>query len=172
MHRARIVWLLLAGMVCTGCQKPAAAPPPSPPPMPGLPIKAQPTLKTTKIWLGPEELITELAITGEEQQTGMMFRTNMPENAGMLFVFPIPHQTSFWMMNTVLPLSAAYIDLDGIIQELHDLKPLNTNSVVASSDRIQFVLEVNQGWFQRHHISTGTLVRAESGPLRALVRRR
>jgi uncharacterized membrane protein (UPF0127 family) len=102
----------------------------------------------------------------------MMFRTNMAENAGMLFVFPIPHRTSFWMMNTVLPLSAAYIDPEGVILEIHDLQPRNTNSVVADCERIQFVLEVNQGWFKRHNISTGTLVRAESGPLRELSRRR
>ena len=174
MDRVLKLMLLLGAIGCAGCQKPAAAPPPPPPTpaQPALPTKAQPTLRTTKLWLGSEELITELALTGEQQQAGMMFRTNMAENAAMLFVFPIPHRTSFWMMNTVLPLSAAYIDPEGVIAEIHDLQPRNTNSVVADSERIQFVLEVNQGWFQRHHISTGTLVRTESGPLQSLVRRR
>ena len=61
-------------------------------------------------------------------QTGMMFRTNLAENAGMLFVLPMPQQASFWMKNCPLPLSAAYIDPEGVILEIHDLQPHNTNS--------------------------------------------
>jgi uncharacterized membrane protein (UPF0127 family) len=95
----------------------------------------------------------------------MMFRTNLAENAGMLFVFPQPFQASFWMMNCPLPLSAAYIDPDGVIQEIHKLEPHNTNSVVAASNNVQFVLETNQGWFNRHHVTTGMVVRTEYGSL-------
>jgi uncharacterized membrane protein (UPF0127 family) len=135
------------------------------------PTQAQPKLKTTRLWLGAEELETELALNEEQQQTGMMFRTNMAENAAMLFVFPWPHQTSFWMKNTIVPLSAAYIDPDGVVLEIHALKPYDTNSVIATSSRIQFVLEVNQGWFDRHNVRTGAVVRSESGPLRSLVAR-
>ena len=111
-------------------------------------------------------MLTELALTGVQQQTGMMFRTNMAENAGMLFVFGAPHQASFWMMNTVLPLSAAYIDPEGVIAEIHDLEPHNTNSVSAATDRIQYVLETNQGWFKRHNIGVGTVIQTERGTLR------
>lgn len=132
-----------------------------------LPTKAQPKLQTMKLWLGPEELNTELALTGIQQQTGMMFRTNMAENEAMLFVFPYPHQASFWMMNTYVPLSAAYIDPDGIILEIHKLEPLNTNSVEAATDRIQYVLETKDGWFDRHNVRTGMVVRSEYGPLRS-----
>src|SRR6185436_4281893 len=113
------------------------------------PTNAQPRLRTLKLWLGAQEITAELALTGLEIQTGMMFRTNMPENEGMLFVFPYPYQTGFWMKNTILPLSCAYIDPAGIILEIHDLKPQDTNSVTAASDRIQYVLETNQGWFER-----------------------
>src|SRR5438067_6839855 len=81
----------------------------------GLPTKAQPRLQTIKLWLGAEELTTELALTPIQQQTGMMFRTNMLEDEAMLFVFPYPHQASLWMMNTIVPLSAAYINPDGVI---------------------------------------------------------
>ena len=95
----------------------------------------------------------------------MMFRTNLAENAGMLFVLPVPERASFWMMNCPLPLSAAYINPEGVIQEIHDLEPYNTNSVVAASDRVQFVLETNQGWFGRHNITAGMLVRTERGTL-------
>lgn len=110
-------------------------------------------------------MIAELALTGEQMQTGMMFRTNLAENAGMLFALPMPQRASFWMLNCPLPLSAAYIDPDGVILEIHDLQPYNTNSVVAASDHVQFVLETNQGWFQRHHVTPGTVVRTERGTL-------
>jgi uncharacterized protein len=132
---------------------------------PNLPAGAQPKLQTMKLWLGAEEMEAELALTGIQQQIGMMFRTNMMENAGMLFVFPVPHQASFWMMNCPLPLSAAYIDPNGVILEIHDLEPHNTNTVKAASDRVQFVLETNQGWFKQHHVATGTMVRTERGTL-------
>jgi uncharacterized protein len=167
---------LLGFVLSMGCerQKGSAAPVPAAQPdrdRNGLPTKAQPKLPTTRLWVGPEEILAELAISGAQQQCGMMFRTNMAENEGMLFVAPAPHQASFWMMNTPLPLSIAYLDSDGIILEIHDLQPHNTNSVTAASNRVQFALEMNQGWFQRHNISTGTLVRAESGPLRDIGRR-
>jgi len=108
---------------------------------------------------------TEIAASGIEVQTGMMFRTNMAENEGMLFVFGRPFQASFWMKNTSLPLSAAYISPDGVIEEIHPLEPFNTNAVVAKSDNIQYVLETRQGWFDRHNVSTGTVIRTESGSL-------
>jgi len=159
---------VLAGSFA-GCEKKAAPPTslaaPARPGMPPLPTKAQPQLQTFRLWLGPEELVTELALTPEQEQTGMMFRTNMAENAGMLFVFGGPSQVSFWMKNCPLPLSAAYIDPQGNILEIHDLQPQDTNSVVAASPDVQYVLEVNQGWFLRHHIAIGTLVRTEFGSL-------
>ena len=146
---------------------PSSATSPAPAGYPGLPIKAQQRLQTIKLWLGAEELTTELALTSIQQQTGMMFRTNMLENEAMLFVFPYPHQASFWMMNTIVPLSAAYINPDGVILEIHPLQPHNTNSVEAASDQIQYVLETKQGWFDRHNVRTGMVVRSEHGPLKS-----
>jgi hypothetical protein len=133
---------------------------------PATPTVAQPKLPTIKLWIGAEEMITEMALNGIQQQTGMMFRTNMAENEGMIFVFPYPHQASFWMKNTSVPLSAAYIDPEGVILEIHDLEPHNTNSVKATSENIQYVLETPQGWFQRHNIATGAVVKTEKGNLR------
>ena len=83
----------------------------------------------------------------------------------MLFVFAGPHRASFWMRNTVLPLTCAYIDPDGVILEIHDMKPLDETAIEAASDNVQFVLEMNQGWFARHHVSTGVVVRTERGSL-------
>jgi uncharacterized protein len=153
-----------AGGCSSGCKKPAA-PAAGPPTIPGSPTAAQPKLQTMKLWLGAEEMVAELALTGIQQQTGMMFRTNLAENAGMLFVFAAPHRASFWMLNCPLPLSAAYIDPDGLILEIHDLQAHNTNSVVASSERVQYVLETSQGWFGRHNVTTGMLIRTERGTL-------
>ena len=96
----------------------------------------------------------------------MMFRTNMAENEGMIFPFLRPIRASFWMKNTILPLSAAYIAPDGAILEIHDLQPQNTNAVVAASDNVEFVLETRRGWFERNHIGVGTIVTTERGPLR------
>ncbi len=168
MNRWSALTLVLAVAVCGGCAsgcKQAAAPAAESDTERRLPTAAQLKLQTMRLWLGAEEMVAELALTGEQTQTGMMFRTNLAENAGMLFVFPVPFRASFWMKNCPLPLSAAYIDPDGVILEVRDLQPHNTNSVVAASDRVEFVLEANQGWFGRHHVTPGMVVRTERGTL-------
>jgi uncharacterized protein len=157
------------GLLMAGCDKPEPpAPAPRPPTAaPANPFldRAQPKLQTLNLWLGSQVLETEIAATMTEVATGMMYRKEMPENTAMLFVFPRPHRTAFYMKNTVLPLSAAYIAGDGTILEIHDLKPLDETPVPANSDEVQFVLEVNQGWFERHRIPVGTLVRTQFGSL-------
>lgn len=126
---------------------------------------AQPKLPVVDLWLGDQVLHTEVARRQVELATGMMFRTNMAENAAMLFVFPEPEQASFYMKNTKLPLSCAYIAPDGTILELHNLKPEDETAVTAASDNVQYVLETNQGWFHRHNITVGAIVRTSHGPL-------
>jgi len=133
--------------------------------MPYLP-HAQPRLQTIKLYVGTQELATELALKPVEIFTGMMWRTNMPEGEAMLFVFPTAEPRAFYMRNTYVPLSLAYISPEGIIEEIHDLQPLNENSVPSKADNIQFVLEVPQGWFRRHNITPGTLVRTQYGELK------
>ena len=127
---------------------------------------AQTNLQRMKLYVGPAELDAALALQPMERQTGMMWRTNMAENEAMLFPFPGPHRASFYMRNTRVPLSAAYIDPDGIIQEIHELQPLDETPAQAGSENIQYVLEVKQGWFRRHNISTGAVVRTPHGELR------
>ncbi|HEX4120085.1 MAG TPA: DUF192 domain-containing protein [Verrucomicrobiae bacterium] len=164
-------WFFLIGvsalLAVAGCDKT----PPSTPPVntsggPPLPTQAQPMLQTIRLWLGSEELSTEMALTPVQEMTGMMFRTNMDEMSGMIFVFQRPSRVAFWMKNCPLPLSCAYITPDGAIAEIHKLEPYDTNSVTADSPDIQYVLEVNQGWFARHHIDVGTTMRTERGTLR------
>ena len=158
-----VVLLVILG-VCGGCDKPAD---PSPILLsdPGEPTRAQPKLRTMKLYIGPHEMVAELALAPQEIRTGMMFRTNMEPNAGMLFALPYTQRASFWMKNCPYPLSAAYIDTEGIIQEIHDLEPFNTNSVTAASDNIRFVLETPRGWFEKHNVKTGVAIATERGPL-------
>jgi hypothetical protein len=130
-----------------------------------LPKQAQPKLPTIKLWLGAEELVTEMALSRDQQMTGMMWRTNMSENTAMIFVHPQPRQAGYWMKNCYVPLSIAYLDTGGIILEIHDLQPHDTNSVVSAAINVRFALETPQGWFQRHNVSTGAVVRTERGSL-------
>ena len=107
----------------------------------------------------------ELATEHTQIATGMMYRKEMGTNDGMLFVFARPIQAAFYMRNTIVPLSAAYIDPEGTILEIHDLKPLDETSVEASSDQVQYVLETPQGWFKRNNVAVGALIRTERGTL-------
>ena len=127
------------------------------------PTNAQPKLQTLKLYVGAETVNAELAMTQLQVSTGMMFRKEMAESDGMLFVFARPHRTAFYMKNTTVPLTAAYIDGDGVILELHDLQPLNETPVEAGTDKVQYVLEMKQGWFKRHNISPGAVLTTERG---------
>jgi len=157
--------LLLSAALLAGCKKSGetAATPPSPDN--ALPTHAQPKLPTIKIYLGAEILDAEMALTDQQMHTGMMFRTNIQETDSMLFVLPVPQRADFWMKNCPESISAAYITPDGTIQEIHHLEKNDTNGVVAARDDIQFVLETKDGWFTRHNIGTGTVIRTEHGSL-------
>lgn len=122
-------------------------------------------LPKVKLWLGSIELLAEVAIKSEELQTGMMFRKELNENDAMLFVFQVPHRASFYMKNTYVPLSVAYIDPNGVILEIYDLEPLNEKPVTATNDNIQFVLETKQGWFKKNNILPGTVIKTPKGSL-------
>src|SRR6266511_838564 len=95
----------------------------------------------------------------------ILFRESMAENAAMIFVFARPDYRSFWMKNVSLPLSCAYIDPDGVILEIHDMKPQEQTPIEAKTDRIQYVLETKQGWFERNKVTVGMVVRTERGSL-------
>lgn len=118
-----------------------------------------------KLYLGAETLDAELALSIKEISTGLMYRKEMDENRGMLFVYPYVSDVAFYMKNTYIPLSVAYIDPEGVIQEIYDMEPLNEESVPSKSDNIRYILEVNQGWFAKHGIEPGTLITSEKGDL-------
>ena len=83
-----------------------------------------------------------------------MYRKEMPQHEGMLFVFEQPAQQCFWMKNTLLPLTAAFVADDGTIVNLADMKP-QTPTRTAPSKPVRFVLEMNQGWFAKKGIKPG-----------------
>lgn len=152
--------LILA--LAAGCKKTDHVPPK---PKVWKPTHAQPTLPKMKIYLGAQTLDAELATTAHEEETGMMFRTNVTDQSAMLFVFPFPQRAEFWMKNCPDPLSAAYISPDGIIREIHYFPREDTNMIASATTNIGYVLEVNAGWFKRHDVTTGMLVRTEIGSL-------
>jgi uncharacterized membrane protein (UPF0127 family) len=157
--------LMLAVALLAGCHRKSADVAPAPSPDEQLPTQAQPKLQTMKIYLGAETLDAELALTPRQEMTGMMFRTNIQETDAMLFIFPYQQRASFWMKNCPESLSAAYIGVDGVIEEIHHLERNDTNIVVAATDNILYVLEVKDGWFARHNINTGAVIRTEKGSL-------
>jgi uncharacterized protein len=160
----RFIALTVAALtILCGCKKPDAASDP----VANVfePREGQPRLTTVKLWLGPEQMTAEIAASLKEVMTGMMFRTNMAENESMVFFLGPPQHAHFWMKNCYVPLSVAYIDPDGVILEIHDLQPQNTNTVDSISENVVFALETKQGWFQRHNIHEGVIVRTERGSL-------
>lgn len=168
-------WLLVPLLLSmAGCGQPAstATPPTAKSEVPTLNPNgylnvAQPKLPTLKLYVGPKEIRAEIASKDVEIRTGMMHRTEMGENDGMLFVFPRSFRAAFYMRNTKVPLTGAYIDPDGVVLELHDMKPLDESSIEASTDRVQYVLEMNQGWFQKNGIGVGAVITTERGKLGA-----
>jgi uncharacterized membrane protein (UPF0127 family) len=147
-----------------GCR----AEPPSAPPAGGMAgglTAAQPKLPTVKLFIGTNELVTEVARTPAQMGAGMMFRQSMAENEAMIFVYPAPQRVGFYMRNTTVPLSCAYLDSAGIIREIYDMKPLDETSIPSVSDQIRYCLEVPQGWFGRHGVAVGAAVSSQLGTL-------
>ncbi|MBC7647599.1 MAG: DUF192 domain-containing protein, partial [Vitreoscilla sp.] len=103
----------------------------------------------------------QVAATSEQRQTGLMFRKDMPQHEGMIFVFEQATQQCFWMKNTLLPLSAAFIADDGTIVNIEDMKP-QTLDGHCSAKPVRYVLEMNKGWFVKKGIKAGSKL---EGPL-------
>jgi uncharacterized membrane protein (UPF0127 family) len=103
-------------------------------------------------------LTVEIVNRSKTRQKGLMFRRSLNKNHGMLFVFEREQYRRFWMKNTYIPLSIAYINKYGIINEIYDMKPLDTSQLYPSLYPAQFAIEVNQGWFARNKIKKGCRV--------------
>jgi uncharacterized membrane protein (UPF0127 family) len=120
--------------------------------------RAQPKLPTVNLAAGMYNIVAELAVSPQEQMTGMMFRTEMAPHEGMLFVGDGDERRCFWMRNTYLPLTAAFVAADGTIVNLADMQPRSDDSH-CSAGPVRFVLEMNQGWFAKRGIKAGFKLR-------------
>lgn len=117
-------------------------------------------LPRIKISAGMHLIDTQLATTEQQRATGLMFRKDMPQTEGMLFIFEQASHQCFWMKNTLLPLTAAFVANDGTIVNLADMKPQTTDSH-CSGQPVRFVLEMNQGWFAKKGIKAGSKIGGE-----------
>lgn len=103
-------------------------------------------------------LRTEVAATESERETGLMYRTKMDDNDGMIFLMPVITSAHFWMKNTYIPLSIAFLDKNGVILEIHDMQPEDTTTLSSDSNQVAYALEVNQHWFALNKIKPGDQV--------------
>ena len=131
----------------------------------GLAAQAQEApqkLQTISISAGMHLIQAELAQTSEQRSIGLMHRPKMGANEGMLFVFGAPAEQCFWMKNTLLPLSIAFLADDGLVINIEDMAPQTLNGH-CSNRPVRYALEMNQGWFAKRGIKPGS--RLQGGPL-------
>ena len=120
----------------------------------------QTNLQRTAIQAGMFQIDAQIANTPQQRQVGLMFRKDMPTHEGMLFIFEEPQKLCFWMKNTLLPLTAAFVDDDGAIVNLVDMQPQSTDSH-CSEKPVRYVLEMNQGWFAKKKIGKGYKLKSQ-----------
>jgi uncharacterized membrane protein (UPF0127 family) len=115
---------------------------------------AQTDLQRTRLQAGMHLIDAQLALTPQQRSVGLMWRQQMPASEGMLFVFEQPAVQCFWMKNTLLPLTAAFVADDGTIINLVDMQP-QSEANHCSAKPVRFVLEMHQGWFAKRGIQAG-----------------
>jgi hypothetical protein len=123
--------------------------------------QAQTQLPRVVLQAGMFQIDAQVAATPAQREIGLMHRQEMPTHEGMVFVFEQASKQCFWMKNTLLPLTAAFVDEDGTIVNLADMKP-QTLDPHCSDKPVRFVLEMNQGWFAKRSIKKGFKLK---GPL-------
>ncbi len=131
----------------------------------GMPVRAQDMpqkLPTVTLSAGMHLIQAELAQTPEQRSIGLMHRPKMGANEGMLFVFESASEQCFWMKNTLLPLSIAFLADDGLVVNIEDMAPQTLNGH-CSMRPVRYALEMNQGWFAKRGIKAGARLRG--GPL-------
>ena len=125
----------------------------------GAAAQGQPqTLPTTRLSAGIHVVRAMVADRPDTRQTGLMFRKEMAPNDGMLFVFERPSDQCFWMKNTLIPLSIAFLADDGRIVNVEEMKA-QTLDGHCSKEPVRFALEMNQGWFKAKGLAAGHKVR-------------
>ena len=115
----------------------------------------QMNLERIKLSSGMHRIDAQVASTPDQRQIGLMFRKDMPQHEGMIFVFDQPGKQCFWMKNTLIALSAAFIADDGTIVNIEDMKPLVLDGH-CSAQPVRYVLEMNKGWFAKKGMKAGS----------------
>ena len=119
---------------------------------------AQADMPRMDLYAGMYRIDAEVAADQQNRMVGLMNRNVMATHQGMLFVFPQSGVQCFWMKNTVLPLTAAFVAADGTIVNLADMQPMSEQSH-CSARAVPYVLEMRQGWFKRNRILPGMKIR-------------
>ncbi len=122
-----------------------------------------PALETAVIDVGDNRLTVEVADDPLERSLGLMYRDALPEDRGMLFVYPDEEPRSFWMKNTRIPLSIAFADKSGVIIAVMDMFPDDGAARYRSPGPAMYALEMNRGWFKRHNVTVGDRIRVGGG---------
>jgi uncharacterized protein len=117
----------------------------------------QMNLPRVRLSAGMHQIDAQVAQTHEQRMTGLMHRKEMPQHEGMLFVFEQPAQQCFWMKNTLLPLSVAFLADDGTVVNIEEMKPQTLDSH-CSQQPVRYVLEMNTGWFAKKGIKPGAKI--------------
>ena len=132
--------------------------------LPGQPHAQRQAMELPHITLrvGERGIVAEVAANDASRARGLMFRERLAPDHGMLFVFPEAIQLCFWMKNTPLPLTVAFIDTQGVIVSLADMRPLSLQPHCAIAPAL-YALEMEQGWFARHGAGPGTRVHGLPG---------
>ena len=121
-------------------------------------IMLESSARKKTITVGNVSCDVEIADNDNLRATGLMDRKNMPEGAGMLFIYPQPMRLSFWMKNTYIPLDIAFIEEGGMVVEIAHLEPLDESPVGSLSSRCIAALEVPRGWFLKNKIGPGSFI--------------
>jgi len=119
-------------------------------------------LDTVELRVNGHVLLAEIARTADQQEQGLMHRTSLAPDRGMLFIYDRDKKLTFWMKNTSIPLSIAFLASDGTIKEIYDMKPFSLK-MVGSQHSVRYALEVNQGFFEQYGISVGDRVEIPEG---------
>ena len=119
----------------------------------------RPSLATTELRIKDAHVFAEIVSRPEDRGLGLMFRRSMAPDSGMLFVFDTDDFQRFWMKNTLIPLSIAFVTRDSLITDVLEMAPLDTMTPYVSSRPARYALEMNSGWFQARGIKPGDTVR-------------
>jgi uncharacterized membrane protein (UPF0127 family) len=130
----------------------------------GLLAQTPQRLPTVQLRAGMHQIQAQVAQTDEQRAIGLMYVREMPLHAGMLFVFEQPSRQCFWMRNTLLPLSIAFVADDGRIVNIAEMQALDEKTNHCSSEPVRYALEMNQGWFAKRGFKAGS--KLAGGPFR------